>query len=74
MIYGAYVLLVNHWLGYLVFAYALVYFCSRMLTKDASISRYPEWEAYRQQSSRLLPWKMLFGVSTGRVSVGKAQQ
>ena len=59
MIYGAYALLVNHWLGYLVLSYALIYFYSRMLVKDASISRYPEWDEYVAQSSRLIPWKML---------------
>ena len=59
MIYLAYAVLVNHWLGYLVLAYGIIYFYSRMLVKDASISRYPGWQEYAQQSSRLVPWKAL---------------
>lgn len=59
MIYGAYALLVNHWVGYLILAYATVFFYSRMLVKDASISRYPEWGAYEKKSSRLIPWGLL---------------
>ncbi len=58
MIYGAYAMLANHWVGYAVFAYAITIFYSRMLVKDASISRYPEWEAYAKKSSRLIPRKM----------------
>ena len=61
MIYSAYALLAGHWLGYMVLAYAVAYFYIRMLVKDASISRYPEWDAYAARSSRLLPWKMLGG-------------
>lgn len=59
MIYGAYAILVNHWVGYAVLAYATLVFYSRMHVKDASISRYPEWEVYAQKSSRLIPWRLL---------------
>ena len=59
LIYASYAILANHWLGYLVLAYATIFFYSRMHVKDASISRYPEWDAYAVRSSRLLPWKML---------------
>lgn len=59
MIYGAYALLVNHWVGYVILAYAIIFFYSRMLVKDASISRYPEWEAYAKKSNRLIPWGLL---------------
>jgi len=58
MIYGAYAFLVDHWIGYLVLAYGCTVFLSRMLVKDASISRYPEWPTYKAQSSLLIPWKM----------------
>ncbi len=44
LIYGAYAILVNHWIGYAVLAYGVIYFYSRMYVKDASISRYPEWD------------------------------
>ena len=53
------------WLGYLVLAYATVFFYSRMYVKDASISRYPEWDAYAARSSRLIPWKLFLAISPG---------
>ena len=56
MIYFAYALLAQHWIGYAVLTYAILIFYSRMLVKDASISRYPEWEEYAARSSRLIPW------------------
>lgn len=59
LIYAAYALLASHWLGWLVLAYAILFFFSRMMIKDASISRYPEWDAYAARSSLLLPWGLL---------------
>jgi len=59
LIYLAYALLAGHWLTWLVFGYAVLYFYTRMLVKDASISRYPEWDAYSTASSRLIPWRIL---------------
>jgi len=59
LIYLAYALLAGHWLTWLVFGYAVLYFYTRMLVKDASISRYPEWDAYEAASSRLVPWRIL---------------
>jgi len=58
LIYASYALLANHWLTWVVFAYAVLYFYTRMLVKDGSISRYPEWEAYQAGSSRLIPWRV----------------
>jgi hypothetical protein len=58
-IYASYAILANHWLGYLVPAYAVLFFYSRMHVKDASISRYPEWDDYASRSSRLIPWRLL---------------
>lgn len=62
MIYGTYALLVQHWIGWLVYGYACLIFYSRMLVKDASISRYPGWPAYRAQSSLLIPWGLVGAV------------
>jgi len=59
LIYLAYALLAAHWLTWLVFAYAALYFYTRMLIKDGSISRYPEWDAYESRSSRLIPWRIV---------------
>ena len=58
MIYGSYALLANQLPAYLVFGYGTIFFLSRMLVKDASISRYPEWDEYSKQSSLLIPWKI----------------
>jgi protein-S-isoprenylcysteine O-methyltransferase Ste14 len=58
LIYATYALLANHWLTWIVFAYAVLYFYTRMLVKDGSISRYPEWEVYKSGSSRLIPWRI----------------
>jgi protein-S-isoprenylcysteine O-methyltransferase Ste14 len=59
LIYLSYAMLANHWLSWIVFAYAVSYFYIRMLVKDGSISRYPEWEEYAADSSRLIPWRVL---------------
>ena len=59
LIYFSYALLADHWLTWIVFGYAVLYFYTRMLVKDGSISRYPEWERYAANSSRLIPWRIL---------------
>ena len=59
MIYLTYAILADHWITWIVFAYAVLFFYSRMFMKDASISRYPEWEAYAKQSNRMIPFKLL---------------
>ncbi|MBT8059146.1 MAG: DUF1295 domain-containing protein [Gammaproteobacteria bacterium] len=59
LIYLAYALLAGHWLTWVVFIYAASYFYVRMLVKDGSISRYPEWADYAARSSRLLPWRLI---------------
>ena len=74
MIYGSYALLANHWLGWLVFGYALVFFYSRMQVKDASISRYPEWEAYAARSNRLIPWRLLLAPFAGSTRPAQTQR
>ena len=59
LIYLSYALLADHWLTWLVFCYAVIYFYARMLVKDGSISRYPEWKEYEALSSRLFPWRLI---------------
>ena len=56
MIYGSYALLVWHWLPalVLVFVWGLL-FSTNIALKEASMSRYPEWAAYKAQSGYLLP-------------------
>ena len=56
MIYGSFALLVWHWLPWLVLAWVwLGLFAVNMMNKEASLSRYPEWAAYRQRTGWLLP-------------------
>ena len=62
MIYATYALLAAHWFGWLVIL--LQFFClflPRMLVKDASISRYPQWDEYESRSSLIIPWALLNG-------------
>lgn len=56
MIYSAYALLVQHWIPWLVLAYLwTTMFLVNMLMIESSISRYPEWAAYRARTRMLLP-------------------
>lgn len=62
MIYASYALLVGHWLGWVVVLWCwFVVFLPRMLLKDASLARYPQWDEYRRRSGLLLPWRILTG-------------
>ena len=50
MIYGSFALMVWHWLPAVVLAWVwLGVFASNMVMKEASMSRYPEWAAYKKQ-------------------------
>ncbi len=56
MIYGSYALLVQHWVPWLILAWVWGgVFLTNVVHKEASMSRYPEWEAYRQRTWMLLP-------------------
>lgn len=56
MIYGAFALLVWHWLPVIVLAWVwIAAFAVNMIHKEASMSRYPEWNAYRARTGWLLP-------------------
>jgi len=57
MIYGSLALLVWHWLPVLILAAVwLGVFAVNMVYKEASLSRYPEWAAYRRRSWWLVPF------------------
>jgi len=57
MLYGAFASMVPHWIPWAVLAWVwLQLFLPNMLLKDASMSRYPEWDAYYQSTGLLLPW------------------
>ena len=56
MIYGSFALMVWHWLPVLVLAWVWGgIFAVNMVTKEASLSRYPEWPAYRRRTGWVLP-------------------
>jgi protein-S-isoprenylcysteine O-methyltransferase Ste14 len=56
IIYGSYALMVWHWLPPVVLAWVWVgVFTVNMMHKEASMSRHPEWTAYRQRTGWLLP-------------------
>jgi protein-S-isoprenylcysteine O-methyltransferase Ste14 len=56
LVYGSFALLVGHWLPWLVLAWVWsVVFLTNMVMKEASMSRYPEWAAYKARTGMLLP-------------------
>jgi protein-S-isoprenylcysteine O-methyltransferase Ste14 len=56
LIYAAYALLAMHWLPWVVLAFVWSFvFSINILIKDASLSRYPEWRAYKARTGRLFP-------------------
>ena len=57
MIYGSFAMLVWHWFPVLVLAWVwLGLFAVNMVMKEASMSRYPDWAAYKKRSWRLVPF------------------
>lgn len=57
MIYGSFALMVWHWFPVVVLAWVwLGLFAVNMVLKEASMSRYPEWAAYKQRSWWLIPF------------------
>jgi len=57
MVYGSFALMVWHWLPALVLAWVwLCVFAVNMVLKEASLSRYPEWAAYRARTWWLIPY------------------
>ena len=56
MLYGSFALLAQHWAPWAVLAWIwLGVFLPNILRKEASMSRYPEWAAYRVRSGLLIP-------------------
>ncbi len=71
MLYSAYALLVQHWIPWVVLAYFwTTIFLVNMLMIEASISRYPEWEAYKAGTGMLFPWRFFSSKPTERHQFG----
>lgn len=56
MVYGAYALLVGHWLPWVILAWVWSQvFAVNILIKEASLARHPGWAAYKARTGMLLP-------------------
>jgi protein-S-isoprenylcysteine O-methyltransferase Ste14 len=56
VLYASFALVAGHWIPWLVLAWVwLALFLPNMLGKEASMSRYPEWPAYKARTGMLLP-------------------
>jgi steroid 5-alpha reductase family enzyme len=56
LIYGSFVMLVQHWLPFLILAAFIAgIFIPNMIKKDGSLGRYPEFADYKTRSGLLLP-------------------
>ena len=56
LIYLSFAMLAQHWLPFVILGiFAALVFVPNMLKKDQSLSRYPEFVAYKERSGLLLP-------------------
>ncbi len=56
VLYASFAVVAGHWIPWLVLAWVwLALFLPNMLGKEASMSRYPEWAAYKARTGMLLP-------------------
>lgn len=56
LIYLGFALLVQHWLPFVILGFfTIAVFIPNMLKKDKSLSRYPEFEEYKNNSGLILP-------------------
>jgi protein-S-isoprenylcysteine O-methyltransferase Ste14 len=54
-IYSSYAIFSAHWLSFVVLAFWVTNFFFRMKKKDKSLSRYPEFEAYKRATGLIFP-------------------
>jgi protein-S-isoprenylcysteine O-methyltransferase Ste14 len=56
VLYASFAVVAGHWIPWLVLAWVwLAIFVPNMLGKEASMSRYAEWAAYKARTGMLLP-------------------
>lgn len=55
LIYLSFALMARHWLPFVILAGWMTSFFVRMRKKDRSLSRYPEFDAYRRKTGLLFP-------------------
>ena len=69
LIYSSFAILAQHWLPFVVLGgFVAFVFVPNMLQKDKSLSRYPEFAAYKERSGLLLPKLFVTTNSTETVS------
>jgi steroid 5-alpha reductase family enzyme len=57
LIYGSFVLLARHWLpAAILMAWVLFIWVPNMLKKDRSLSRYPDFNAYKERTKLFIPF------------------
>ena len=57
LIYASFALIVNHWIPWAILAWVwLGYFSVNITMKERSMSRYPQWVAYKSRSKVLIPF------------------
>ena len=73
LIYLGFAMLAQHWLPFAVLGLvAALIFVPNMLKKDKSLSRYPEFAAYKERSGLLLP-KLFVGSADASVETAEAK-
>ena len=74
MLYGSFAVVAGHWIPWVVLAWVWTgLFLPNMLRKERSMSRYPEWAAYKARSGFLLP-KVFTGTPVQPASIAGADQ
>ena len=59
MVYGSYALMVGHWIPWLILAWVWIgIFRKNIKMIEVSLSRYAEWEKYKNSTSMLIPFKL----------------
>lgn len=65
LIYLSFALLAMHWLPFAILAlFGALLFGPNMIKKDKSLSRYPEFEAYKARSGLIIPKLLARGLTT----------
>ena len=56
MLYAAFALVAGHWIPWVILGWIWSFlFSTNMMLKEASMSRYPQWAAYKARTGMLLP-------------------
>lgn len=61
MVYASYALMVGHWIPWVILAWVWIgIFYTNMIVKEDSLSRYPNWQLYKDKTSMLLLFKIFY--------------